>query len=251
MDGKWVAYYRVSTKRQGRSGLGLDAQREAVMAFLNGGRWKLLAEYTETESGKRDRDERPQLDEALRRCEVSGARLIIAKLDRLSRNAEFLLKLRNSGVRFVAADMPEADDTMVGIMALFAQREREMISRRTKEALAAAKRRGVRLGNPLGVAAFKGRQRKGARIAAAARAKRADDYARQVGQDLIELRAQGVTSLEGLASGLNAKETRAPRGGQWHASSVRNLLARLERLEVPTQPHATSPRATQPARGAR
>jgi DNA invertase Pin-like site-specific DNA recombinase len=147
MKGKFIAYYRVSTAKQGRSGLGLEAQRRAVEDYLNGGRWKLLQEFTEVESGKHAHD-RPQLTEALHLARVTGATLVIAKLDRLSRNAAFLLTLRDSGVSFVAADLPDANHMVVGVMALIAQHEREAISKRTKEALQAAKRRGVILGNP-------------------------------------------------------------------------------------------------------
>ena len=154
---KYVAYYRVSTQRQGRSGLGLEAQRDAVQALVarNGGR--LLEEITEIESGKRN--DRPELRRAICRAKVSGARLIIAKLDRLSRNASFLLPLRDSGVQFIAADLPNADETVVGIMAVIAQREREMIAQRTRDALAVARKRlaeqGRSLGNPNGAAALR------------------------------------------------------------------------------------------------
>ena len=145
-QGRFVSYLRVSTDRQGRSGLGLEAQRKAVDDFLNGGRWKLIAEFVEVESGKRD--DRPKLAEALALCRLHNAVLVIAKLDRLSRDAHFLLGLQKAGVRFVAADMPEANEMVVGIMAVVAQAERKMISARTKAALAAAKARGKRLGNP-------------------------------------------------------------------------------------------------------
>src|SRR5918994_831 len=144
--GRYVSYLRVSTDRQGRSGLGLEAQRKAVEDFLNGGRWQLLSEFVEVESGKRE--DRPKLAEALALCRLHGATLVIAKLDRLSRDAHFLLGLQKAGVRFVAADMPEANEMVVGIMAVVAQAERRMISERTKAALAAAKARGQRLGTP-------------------------------------------------------------------------------------------------------
>src|SRR5918995_6882481 len=145
-QGRYVSYLRVSTDRQGRSGLGLEAQRKAVEDYLNGGRWQVLAEFVEVESGKRE--DRPKLAEALALCRLHGATLVIAKLDRLSRDAHFLLGLQKAGVRFVAADMPEANEMVVGIMAVVAQAERKMISARTKAALAAAKARGKRLGNP-------------------------------------------------------------------------------------------------------
>jgi DNA invertase Pin-like site-specific DNA recombinase len=132
----FVSYLRVSTDRQGRSGLGLEAQRKVVHDFLNGGHWKLIAELVEVESGKRE--DRPRLTEALSLCRLHNAVLVIAKLDRLSRDAHFLLGLQKAGVRFVAADMPEANEMVVGIMAVVAQAERKMISA-TKAALAAAK----------------------------------------------------------------------------------------------------------------
>jgi DNA invertase Pin-like site-specific DNA recombinase len=134
--GKFVSYLRVSTKRQGESGLGLEAQRKAV-------NWQLVKELVEVESGKHDHN-RPALHKALEACKVYGATLVIAKLDRLSRDAHFLLGLQKAGVKFVAADMPEANEMVVGIMALVAQAERRMISERTKAALQAAKARGVR-----------------------------------------------------------------------------------------------------------
>jgi DNA invertase Pin-like site-specific DNA recombinase len=144
--GKFVAYFRVSTDRQGKSGLGLDAQREAVMDYLNGGRWTLVAEFTEVESGKNA--DRPELEKALAACKKLKAKLVIAKLDRLSRNLAFIATLMESGVEFVAVDIPQANKLTIHILAAVAQHEREMISERTKAALQAAKKRGQRLGNP-------------------------------------------------------------------------------------------------------
>ena len=139
-----IGYERVSTARQGASGLGIEAQRQAIDGFAQG---TLIARFTEVESGRNP--DRPELGKALHLAKVTGATLVIAKLDRLSRNAAFLLTLRDSGVKFAAVDLPEANDLTVGIMALVAQAEREAISRRTKEALAVARSRGVRLGNPM------------------------------------------------------------------------------------------------------
>ena len=130
--------------KQGKSGLGLEAQKTTVEAFLNGGRWKLGASFTELESGRNN--ERPQLAAAISGCRVYGAKLVIAKLDRLSRDAHFLLGLEKAGVDFVAADMPSANRLTVGVMALVAEQEANAISQRTKDALAAARARGVKLG---------------------------------------------------------------------------------------------------------
>jgi len=157
---------------------------------------------------------------------MTGATLVIAKLDRLSRNAAFLLTLRDSGVRFIAADMPDANDLTVGIMALVAQQEREAISRRTTEALAAAKARGVRLGNPNGAAALK-RADKGNAAGVAAIRVAADSHAKNLQPVVNTLAAEGVTSLGAVAEALNERGMLTPRGGRWHKSSVRNLLNRL------------------------
>lgn len=225
---KFVAYYRVSTARQGRSGLGLQAQQDAVLRFLEGVGGRVLDTFTEVESGKRS--DRPELHKALRRAKVSGARLIIAKMDRLSRNASFLLHLRDSGVRFIAADLPNADETVVGIMAVMAQREREMIGLRTKEALSVARGRlitvGRSLGNPNGAAALrkadKGNRAALIRIAENARA-RAENY-RETFEDVDP---DGALSLRAMAAELNQREIEAPRGGRWYAASVARLRMRL------------------------
>src|SRR5437588_6197688 len=182
--GKFVAYYRVSTDRQGKSGLGLDAQREAVENYLNGARWSLVADFTEIESGKRN--DRPELEKALAACKKLKARLVIAKLDRLSRNLAFIATLMESGVEFVAVDMPEANKLTVHILAAMAEHEREQISKRTRDALAAAKRRGRRLGNPdIAEVAKRGR------AALKANARR---FAANVRPIIEEIKRSGITS---------------------------------------------------------
>lgn len=222
---KIVCYLRVSTRRQGASGLGLEAQRAAIDSFAQQRNGRIVDTFTEIESGKVNT--RPELAKALHLAKVTGATLVIAKLDRLSRNAAFLLTLRDSGVKFIAADMPDANDLTVGIMALVAQQEREAISRRTKEALAAAKARGVRLGNPNGAAALR---RAGQGNAASVEAIRslADSHARNLKPVLDALAKEGVVSLGAVAAALNERGMLTPRGGKWHKSSVRNLMGRLE-----------------------
>ena len=224
---KAVAYYRVSTAKQGASGLGLEAQRTAVEALCSSRGWEIIAPpFTEVESGKRD--DRPELAKAIERCRLTGAKLVIAKMDRVGRRAAYLLTLLDrSGVDFVAADDPDADWTSIAIKAVIAQREGDEISRRTKAALAAAKARGKKLGNPNGAAALR-RADKGTVAALAARQRRADAHAEGLRPIVAKLRAEGVVSLGGLASALNTEGMRTPREARWHASSVKNLLARLE-----------------------
>src|ERR1700722_8536094 len=147
-NGKFVAYYRVSTAKQGASGLGLEAQQDSVRTYLNGGRWKMVDELTEIESGKRN--DRPALARALALCRIHKATLIIAKLDRLARNVNFISNLMESGVEFTAVDFPQANRLTVHILAAVAEHEAAMISARTKAALQAAKARGVVLGGNRG-----------------------------------------------------------------------------------------------------
>lgn len=220
-----VTYYRVSTQSQGRSGLGLEAQKTAVEAFAATSGSTIIESFTEVESGRKK--SRPQLDAAIHHAQITGARLVIAKLDRLSRNAAFLLNLKEAGVDFVAADMPEANAFTVGIMALVAQQEAEAISKRTKDALAAAKARGTVLGNPNGAQALR-RARKGNVDAVEAIKGAADAAASRLETTLIAIRGEGHTSLRQIADQLNKRGIRTPRGGAWYASSVRNILARLE-----------------------
>lgn len=221
--GAFVSYLRVSTDRQGRSGLGLEAQRKSVTDFLNGGAWKLVSEFVEVESGKND--DRPQLAAALKACRVHNATLVIAKIDRLSRDVHFLTGLQRAGVRFVAADMPEANETMVQMMAVFAQAERKMISKRTKDALAAAKARGVKLGGDRGNLAQV--RAKGIANSALARAAGAAARAADLSGIVAEIRAAGATSLREIAAGLNARQIPTARGGEWSAVQVQRVLDRL------------------------
>lgn len=217
----FVTYYRVSTQRQGAHGLGVDAQKAAVRAYLDMHGGHELATFTEVESGKVN--DRPQLAAALRRCRQTRATLLVAKLDRLGRNAAFLLSLRDAGVRFVATDNPAANETMVGMLAVFAQHEREQIAQRTRDALAAAKARGVKLGNPANLKSTAETAAVASRAAQVAAKSRAEEL-RDV---VMDARAQGCVTLRAVAAHLNGLAITTPRGGQWAAASVSRLLAQL------------------------
>lgn len=218
-NGKFVSYLRVSTRRQGASGLGLEAQRKAVGDYLNGGSWELRGEFVEIESGKLD--QRPKLEQALAMCELTGATLVVAKLDRLSRNVAFLAALQDSGARFVAADMSEANELTIHIMAAVAQAERKAISRRTVEALAAAKARGVKLGGARGNSAD---LRRGPAASAAVRAKASKERATKVLRQIDAARLAGATSLRDIAASLNSAGITTSRGGEWHATQVKRVI---------------------------
>ena len=222
MEGKVISYLRVSTDKQGKSGLGLEAQRQAVDDYLNGGDWKLLEEFVEVESGKKS--DRPQLAKALAACRIHGATLLVAKLDRLARNAHFLLGLQAAGVEFVACDMPSANRLVVGILAMVAEEEARAISARTKAALQAAKRRGVKLGrNNLTDAA----RRKGSKAGAKARTEKAMRRAMDLQPLIEELRATGVESATAITKELNSRSIPAAWGGRWTVTQTQRLLARL------------------------
>lgn len=214
---RFIAYYRVSTERQGRSGLGLEAQQKAVRDYLNGGAWELTAELTEIESGRKD--DRPELEQALRFCRLYGATLIIAKLDRLSRDAHFLLGLQKAGVDFVAVDMPHANRLTVGIMAMVAEEERKAISERTKAALAAAKARGVKLGGDRGNLPRVGEE--GRKKSAAVRREKAQARARDLKPIFAEL--EGL-SLNAKARELNRRGILTPRGKTWTPVQVKSVM---------------------------
>lgn len=221
-SGKFVSYLRVSTDKQGRSGLGLEAQRTAVREYLDGGRWKLIGEYVEVESGKNN--ERPKLQQALHRAKVTGATLVIAKLDRLSRNVAFIAKLQESSAKFACADMPDANQLTIHIFAALAEHERKMISERTKRAMQAAKRKGRVFGNPNGARALRGLGNKPAVKALKAEA---DRHAQDVLPIVQDIEASGVTTLHGIAAELNDRGILTARSGQWHPTTVKNLLERV------------------------
>jgi DNA invertase Pin-like site-specific DNA recombinase len=210
---RFITYFRVSTIQQGKSGLGLDAQRQAVAGYV-AGRGEIVAEFTEVESS---RNKRPQLNAALEACRKHKATLLIARLDRLARNVAFISNLMESRVDFVAVDMPQANRLSIHILAAVAEHEREMISKRTKEALKAAKARGVRLGNPDPIPA--------ARLANAALQEQAALFHAAVKPLIQNLRLQGYT-LAKIAAELNSRNVPTAQGGLWHPSTVRNILRR-------------------------
>jgi DNA invertase Pin-like site-specific DNA recombinase len=221
--GKFVTYYRVSTAKQGASGLGLEAQREIVRNYLNGGKWTIAGEFTEVESGKRN--DRPALAEALRMCRVHGAKLIIAKLDRLARNVHFISTLmEDKEVDFICCDFPQANRFTIHLLASVAEYETEMISKRTKDALAAAKARGVKLGGDRS-GTLSLHSAKGAAASQAARISKAKKRAADIAPVIKSVQADGVTTLSGIAETLNQRGIPAPRGGSWSPVQVSRILA--------------------------
>src|SRR6202790_2790057 len=241
-NGKFIAYYRVSTGRQGKSGLGLDAQRAAVTAYLNGGNWKIVDEFTEIESGKNS--DRPALDKALAAARLHRASLVVSKVDRLTRNVAFLSRLLEAGVDVRFADLPQIEGAtgrfMLQQMVAVAELEAGMISARTKAALAAAKRRGTKLGGRrrkiIGQAAkgktISGEVANGSPKARApslrARQARADQRAADIAPTIKALQEAGATSLKAIADGLNTRRIPTARGaGEWSPMQVARVLERL------------------------
>lgn len=220
--GKFIAYYRVSTDKQGISGLGLAAQRDLVNTFLNGGKWSIIGEFTEIESGTRKKlKDRPSLQAALDLCKKQKATLVVAKLDRLARDVQFIATLLNGKVNFVCADMPEANRTFMQMMSVMAEHEARVISERTTQALAALKRKGVKLGSPhpeIGSVA-------GIKVIV----QKADDYASRIEPILNDItKKTGATTLRDIATALTARGIQTPRGNTtWNPSQVSNLLRRM------------------------
>ena len=221
-EAPFIAYFRVSTEQQGRSGLGLEAQRASVVPFVRSRGGRLAGEYVEVESGKRN--DRPQLAAALAACRAGRATLVVAKLDRLARNVAFISALMESGVNFVAAETPEVNRLTLHILAAVAEEEARAISSRTKAALAAAKARGVKLGNPamrkgMGFPhAWKGRK---------ALVERADQRARDLLPEILLAHREGHVSHHQVARYLTKRHVLAPGGGEvWSASQVARILAR-------------------------
>jgi len=225
-SGKFISYYRVSTKRQGKSGLGLEAQRQAVATCLNGGSWQIVAEFTEVETGKRS--DRPELDKALAAARLHRAPVIVSRVDRLTRSVSFLSKLLDANVDVRFADLPQIEGAtgrfLLQQMAAVAELEAGMISKRTKDALAQAKRRGVKLGGDRGVKPTAKARAK----ALAAIEKRASTRAADLAPTIAKLRADGATSLRAIAAGLNDLGIETARGsGEWSAVQVARVLERL------------------------
>jgi DNA invertase Pin-like site-specific DNA recombinase len=225
-NGKFITYFRVSTARQGRSGLGIDAQREAVKTYLNGGDWQIVGQFTEVESGKRS--DRPALEQALAAARLHRAGLIASKVDRLTRSVAFLSRLLEAGVDVRFADLPQIEGAtgrfLLQQMFAVAELEAGMISARTKAALAAAKRRGKKLGGNRGVKPTA----KTRALSKAALQQRADARAADVAPTIRGLQATGATSLRAIAAKLNEQGIPTARGeGEWSAVQVKRVLKRI------------------------
>lgn len=218
-----IAYYRVSTDRQGKSGLGLEAQQEAVRLFADRQDYQVTAHFTEIESGKKNL--RPQLLAALAECRKEKATLIIAKLDRLGRNVAFIANLMESRVQFRAVDNPHADELMIHLLAAFAQHERKQISIRTKDALQAAIRRGVQLG------------KHGREVQCHKEREAADEFAERMRPTVQEIQGQGITTIRAMRDELNRRQVPTYRSTAqgWHIRTVHALLKRIR--EAPTRSH--------------
>lgn len=221
---KYVTYIRVSTNRQGQSGLGLEAQTKAIDEYLNGGDWEIIRNFQEIETGT-NKKKRPQLMKALELCEETGATLLVAKIDRLARNVAFVSKLLESKIDFVAADMPMANKLTIHIIAAMAEYESDQISKRTKDALAVVKGRGVKLGNPNPDAAM--------RLGRAVRTAQADEKAEEVYAVIERIRKLGVTTLRGIGQELqDRKVVTSLNKKKWGPEQVKAVICRVEKSTV-------------------
>jgi DNA invertase Pin-like site-specific DNA recombinase len=224
-EGGFVAYYRVSTRKQGKHGLGVAAQREAVERYLNGGKWRIVAEFTEVESGRRK--DRPELQRALATARLHQVPVVVAKVDRLTRSVAFLSRLLEAGVDVRFADLPSIEGPagrfMLQQMAAVAELEAGFIGDRTRKALAAARKRGRKLGGYRKGAKLtsEGRKAGGAATAAKAAARASD-----IAPEISALQAAGVTSLQGIANALNERKIPTARGRQWSPTQVMRVLKR-------------------------
>lgn len=216
-----VSYLRVSSGQQGKSGLGIEAQRSAIARFAEAEGFTIIAEHVEVETGKGSDAlaRRPKLAEALAASRKAKCAVVVAKLDRLSRDVAFISRLMAERVPFISAELgPDADPFMLHLYAALAEKERALISRRTKDALAAARIRGTRLGNPrIAEAREKARQQV---------SNKADHFARNVAPVIREIRATGANTFRAIASALNARGVPTARGGRWEAATVRNIEMR-------------------------
>jgi DNA invertase Pin-like site-specific DNA recombinase len=227
MEGRFVSYLRVSTKRQGASGLGLEAQRASIANYLNGGQWELVQEFVEVESGKRH-ENRPKLKAAIEACKTTGSKLLIAKLDRLARNVAFVSNLMETGIEFVAADFPTADRVMIHIHAAMAEEEGKRISKRVTEALSAWKTRNPnkKLGNPNGLT--DDARKNGIAQSLEARKKKATEHASRVYDAIKQYQGEGL-SLREIAGKLTEEKKLTPRGtGEWKAATVKRVIDRVK-----------------------
>ncbi len=221
-----IAYLRVSTPRQQRSGLGIEAQRAAIARFAEAEGISLVGEYIEAETGKGADalDRRPQLAAALAAAKFAKCCVLVSKLDRLSRDVAFVAGLMAQKVPFIVAELGrDADPFMLHLYAALAEKERRLISERTRAALAAKRAAGARLGNPVSAL-------EAAKLGRAVQSAAANQYVRELMPFLTSLRAGGITSIGEMTKALNQRGVRSPRGGRWHVSSVSNLLARAQRL---------------------
>lgn len=223
-----VCYYRVSTTKQGVSGLGIEAQKESAANYCKQHGLDIIDEFEEVQSG--GKNDREMIAAALRKCKLTHSRLVVAKLDRISRDIGFIDELQKSGIKFVCADMPEANDTMIQFMSVFAQYERKMASDRTKAALAAKKEQGVKLGSPQLDKARQAIPADTLERANAARSQKAIEWSSDVLQEIEIAAAEGCTSFKQIADWLNSKGIKTRRGKEYSPTAVKRVVDRHKNI---------------------